>query len=379
MDSSRPDAGQSSGRLAGSRLDSLDGLRAIAVLLVIGYHWDVPGFSTGFFGVDMFFALSGFLITSLLMEEFARTGDLSLRRFWTRRIRRLWPESWLLIAISLTGPFVFGLGRGDRTDLSGITALFQIHNWWKIATESNDSAWTGHLWSLSVEEQFYLVWPVIMFLVARAGRVHWRRAVFCATTVLLTCSLTASLLLREAGVSYLRLYFSSDIRASNILIGCLAAIVLQSHRKPVETMRRVVANRFVAVATVIGVVTLSAHGLGVSTAPVATMVGIAVPTLTTVLVAHLYVARCGFPSRILGKRATAKIGRISYGVYLWHFPIGNYLFIHLGRDFKSTILALAVTLVAAELSTRFGRSVGTWLGRPKVRPRRTASRHPSLT
>ncbi len=164
-------------------LPALDGLRAFSVLAVIGFHAELPYFRGGFLGVEVFFVVSGYLITQLLLEEQRKTGRISLPQFWLRRARRLLPALFVLLlaalALSLTvAPDALSGTRGDCA-----AALFYVSNWWQVIhhhsyfMDVERPPLLLHLWSLSVEEQFYLVWPLWWLCsdaVHRAGCCAWR-------------------------------------------------------------------------------------------------------------------------------------------------------------------------------------------------------------
>ena len=167
------------------RRPALDGVRAVAVAAVVAYHLDA--LQGGFVGVDVFFVMSGYLITTLLMRERSHTGAISLRAFWGRRIRRLWPLAWaVLLAVAAAG--LVGVWDADQQRrLPGQTAasLLNVANWWQLTHGGYTELFVApsplrHFWSLAVEEQFYLAWPLLMagllVLAARRGRARWRAA-----------------------------------------------------------------------------------------------------------------------------------------------------------------------------------------------------------
>jgi peptidoglycan/LPS O-acetylase OafA/YrhL len=171
------------------RLPGLDGLRAIAVLAVVLYHLDVSWMPGGFLGVDVFFVLSGFLITTLVVEEIERTGRLGLRDFYLRRARRLLPALLVLLAVlSLLSLLVLPEERAElRRDV--VAALLYVSNWSYVFTEQSYFEAVGrppllqHLWSLAVEEQFYLLWPAVIVVAMVAGRRRVRLVALIAAVV----------------------------------------------------------------------------------------------------------------------------------------------------------------------------------------------------
>src|SRR5918997_1317426 len=218
-------------------MPGLDGLRAIAVLAVVAYHLDFGWAPGGLLGVGVFFTLSGYLITDLLLGTKAATGSLRLGEFWIRRARRLLPALFLMMAVVVAWitlferSFIAGL-RGDV-----IAATFYVSNWWNIAREASYFARFGppppleHLWSLAVEEQFYLIWPWLVWLGLRLTR---KRPVAAGVTLtglalgLSTVSVIAMWVLYQPGVDPTRVYEGTDTRAFGLLIGAALAMVWPS-------------------------------------------------------------------------------------------------------------------------------------------------------
>src|ERR1700748_3312949 len=218
----------------------LDGLRGVAVAAVLLYHGGVSWSGGGFLGVEVFFVLPGFLITSLLVAEWGRSGAIALRAFWARRARRLLPALFALVAAigvyyALAGPTkaIPGL-QGD-----GIATLLYISNWHQVAAGTNYFAATGpvspleHTWSLAIEEQFYLVWPLavlgVLWLGARRSPGDPRRPLVLLLALSLAGALASGLdmaLMFDGGRNLTRVYYGTDTRASGLLIGASVAVGL---------------------------------------------------------------------------------------------------------------------------------------------------------
>src|SRR5262245_55478485 len=218
----------SSNRL--SYITGLDGIRAVAVMAVLFYHADAPWALGGFLGVETFFVLSGFLITSLLLAEWQSTGSIRLGNFWLRRARRLLPAVWLLLAIlpilatSLAQDALLRL----REDIPA--ALLYITNWVYIVREVPYFEAFGrppllqHLWSLAVEEQFYLVWPLILLFLLRTFKNN--RAGFLLTIpVMIVASSVWMAVLYSPDTDPLRVYYGTDTRAAGFLVGAMLASI----------------------------------------------------------------------------------------------------------------------------------------------------------
>ncbi|MEX2625592.1 MAG: acyltransferase, partial [Ilumatobacteraceae bacterium] len=221
----------------------LDGVRAVAVLAVIAYHLGAPWMRGGFLGVDLFMVLSGYLITGVLLLEVERDGGVSLRRFWSRRVRRILPAVLaLLVALALYAWwFATPVERaGLRWD--AIASLTSWANWRFIADGSGYWGQFGppspltHMWSLAVEEQFYLVWPVVVAAVAAmVGAARRRRVLLWVAGVAAAGSAVAMVVLHDpAFVS--RAYLGTDTRVQTLLVGAIGALVLQPgrHRPPLD-------------------------------------------------------------------------------------------------------------------------------------------------
>jgi len=288
---------------------ALDGLRALAVLAVIGLHIGViPG---GYIGVDVFFVLSGFLITSLLLTEHATTGSISLRDFYRRRALRLAPA---LVAYLMVGSLatIAGGTTAQRHDLPLVALSVATYwtNWGEALGAWNTSAVFQHCWSLAIEEQFYLVWPVVLVWLS-ARRVDVRRlAIMLAGGALLVAGWRAVL---SFGSSQDRVYFGTDTRLDPILIGCTIAALAHG-----GILGR--ARRFGAAAVVVGGAVLAGVlAWGHADDDVMIRIGLSVVALSAALIVVGLILCPDQPiARILSTRPFVAVGRISYGLYLWH-------------------------------------------------------------
>ncbi|MEZ5322729.1 MAG: acyltransferase family protein [Microthrixaceae bacterium] len=308
-------------------LPGLDGLRALAVIAVLFYHAHFTRASGGFLGVSVFFTLSGFLITSLLLRERATTGTVSLRRFWSRRFRRLMPASLLCLGgVVLAG--LLGAWDGDqvralRTDVPA--ALGQVINLVYINSGHSYEATTkapsplNHFWSLAIEEQFYLLFPLLVTGVLLAAR--GRRRILAAVLALLT---TASVLVTTslAPHSIDRVYFGLDTRAAELLIGGLAACATVTVLRFTHRAVRVVVH-IVGVAGLVGLVLLA------TTVHYGTRWlypwGLLLCAVCTVSVVLTIAQRGGPLHRLLSWKPLVWCGTISYGLYLFHWPLFAWL------------------------------------------------------
>ncbi|CAB4941753.1 unannotated protein [freshwater metagenome] len=336
----------------------LDGVRALAVLGVLLYHGGVAPFPGGFLGVDVFFVLSGFLITSLLLREFDLTGTIRLVPFWLGRIRRLLPAALLVIVASLLAVALFstndlGALRGDS-----IASALYVNNWHQVFADRSYFEAFGrpsllqHYWSLAVEEQFYLLWPPLLL----AGLL-WLGRRWTAFVVVVAAALSLALmaLLYDPASDPSRVYYGTDTRAMPILIGVALAFVwpamLPGTRSDIRGRTAIDALGLVGLAGVIAAMVSIEDSSGFTYRGGLLLVALA-SALLIAAVAHP-ASRLG---RLMGAAPCVWIGARSYGIYLWHWPI--MAMTRPGQDIsesKALIVALqiAATLVVAELSYRY--------------------------
>lgn len=304
----------------------LDGLRAVAILVVLAYHSGVPGFDRGgFYGQDIFFVLSGFLITGLLLAEHDRMGKVSLAAFWSRRARRLLPAlAVMLIATAAYVRFVAPPGQYLSFKGEALATAFYGSNWWLIGEGSNYFASTGapslltHTWSLAVEEQFYLAWPVAVVLLLRGSRrrgVDGRRAVLVVSAALALASAAWMAVLHQGGASPSRLYYGTDTHSQCLLVGAALAAAW-----PAPAPGRV---RLLALTGLIGAAATAAIVLTVAYSDTFAYDGgfLVLAVAVGALIAGVVGAPGSVPARILASWPAVRIGSISYGMYLWFLPV----------------------------------------------------------
>ncbi|HEX8941439.1 MAG TPA: acyltransferase, partial [Candidatus Limnocylindrales bacterium] len=369
--SARPDPGlpaagtpPTSGRARLGRLSGLDGLRAVAVAAVLLYHADVGLLPGGFLGVDLFFVISGFLITVLLLVEWQATGRLDLPAFWLRRARRLLPALYALLLGVLAFAVLVLPGEVARLRGDAAAALGYITNWYLVVGQQSYFDAIGrpsplrHLWSLAVEEQFYVGWPILL-----AGLLALRRPrlAFAATVGLaaLSGAWMAVLFVPDADPS--RAYYGTDTRLAGLLIGAALAFLWSCRREDggQEGDGRPPWDRRSAALDGLGLVALAvvvaAFALADDAAPLLYRGGFSAFAVAGAVLIATVTRPASRLGRLLGVRPLRWLGERSYAIYLWHWPV--FVLTRPGLDVPLDPLAdlvprLALTLVLADVSYR---------------------------
>jgi peptidoglycan/LPS O-acetylase OafA/YrhL len=297
---------------------SLDGLRSVAVYLVLLFHAGLPALVGGFVGVDLFFVLSGFLVTSVILSEIDTTGGLSVGAFYARRVRRLLPAA-VVVVVATALVFLTVASVVRRLPLVGDarSALLYYSNWHFLGQSSDyfatdvDKSPYLHFWSLSIEEQFYFVFPLLLVLVIKKVRVHRHRALVGILSTLMVLSVAAQLYWAQVDVNHA--YYGTDARLYQLLAGALAALVLRTLH---ERLTRRAAGA-TALAGLGGLVVV-ASGL-VAWSP--SVRGLLAAVASVVAIVGLMGDERSVPARLLSRPLPVFLGKISYGTYLWHWPV----------------------------------------------------------
>ena len=311
-------------------LPSIDSLRAIAVIAVIIYHIDANYLPGGFLGVDLFFVLSGYLISSLIIKEYKSTGTVNLYNFYVRRARRLLPAVYFMITVVL---IIITLFNGVLLKKSYLDALFGYiysSNWWYIFHKLDyfDSFGSQspfkHLWSLAIEEQFYMFFPLIFLIFNRKsksnnGNSKLNKNFIYVVLSLILVSLIAHILLFDIN-NINRIYFGTDTRAFSLLVGVGGAILYPMDRLSERTTKK--DNMIYSIVSLVSILVLI--GIMINTSEYNTWLyrgGFLLVAIIGLIIIISSGRQYTFMSKLLSFKPFVFIGKISYSLYLWHFPI----------------------------------------------------------
>lgn len=367
-------------------ITGLDGIRAIAVIMVLAYHLKLALFKSGFLGVTVFFVLSGYLITGILISEVEEEGTIDLKNFWLRRIRRLVPAVMSMAVViifvsAVVNRIIFTKGCKDF-----LASVLGFNNWWQIFNKVSYFEAAGvpspftHCWSLAIETQFYLIYPLILLGIYKLvksreeGRAK-RGLLFAGVTLLLALiSVILMIVLFDPQQDASRVYYGTDTRAFSLLFGALLAILWEYRMVP----RRLSASVNMVLGSVSFVVllvmTIAINGSSNFWYRGGQFVG----TILTVLVIYTVSGRKTWLSRFLSNPVLKWIGDRSYSIYLWHYPIILLISKGIKASWWITLIEIVLSVVLAELSYRFIETpirhgiIGEYLNILRSRPK---SRH----
>ena len=342
-------------------ITGLDGIRAIAVIMVLAYHLKLALFKSGFLGVTVFFVLSGYLITGILISEVEEEGTIDLKNFWLRRIRRLVPAVMSMAVViifvsAVVNRIIFTKGCKDF-----LASVLGFNNWWQIFNKISYFEAAGvpspftHCWSLAIETQFYLIYPLILLgiykLVKSRGEGRANRGLlFAGVTLLLALiSVILMIVLFDPQQDASRVYYGTDTRAFSLLFGALLAILWEYQMVP----RRLSASVNMVLGSVsfavLLVMTIAINGSSNFWYRGGQFVG----TILTVLVIYTVSGRKTWLSRFLSNPVLKWIGDRSYSIYLWHYPIILLISKGIKASWWITLIEIVLSVVLAELSYRF--------------------------
>ena len=357
---------------------SLDGIRAFSVIAVMLYHANIAWLPGGFLGVEVFFVVSGFLITSLLIEERESTQHIDLKQFWIRRARRLLPAFFVMVCATAVCVAFYATDSAPDFRRDVLPSLGYFSNWWQIFAvdipyfAASSLPVLRHLWSLAVEEQWYLIWPLLFTFIFGA---KWMRSKISGV-LLVACSgavmvATALRFVQDDETRTNFLYLSTLTRSSGLLLGAAVAMLWRPWRKtsPSSWWRSSVADALaLASIAVIGVLMATVH---VADARLY-QGGLAATTIASAVVVAVVMRPNGvFVKGFFSQDFFVEVGRRSYGLYLWHWPI--FVITHARDSGNRLAVALALTVIInefvyqyVEIPTRQGALGNWWRNRPQL-------------
>ncbi|RHN15153.1 acyltransferase family protein [Dorea formicigenerans] len=342
-------------------ITGLDGIRAIAVIMVLAYHLKLALFKSGFFGVTVFFVLSGYLITGILISEVEEEGTIDLKNFWLRRIRRLVPAVMSMAVViifvsAVVNRIIFTKGCKDF-----LASVLGFNNWWQIFNKVSYFEAAGvpspftHCWSLAIETQFYLIYPLILLGIYKLAKSRGegrakRGLLFAGVTLLLALiSVILMIVLFDPQQDASRVYYGTDTRAFSLLFGALLAILWEYRMVP----RRLSASVNMVLGSVsfavLLVMTIAINGSSNFWYRGGQFFG----TILTVLMVYAVSGRKTWLSRFLSNPVLKWIGDRSYSIYLWHYPIILLISKGIKASWWITLIEIVLSVVLAELSYRF--------------------------
>ena len=342
-------------------ITGLDGIRAIAVIMVLAYHLKLALFKSGFLGVTVFFVLSGYLITGILISEVEEEGTIDLKNFWLRRIRRLVPAVMSMAVViifvsAVVNRIIFTKGCKDF-----LASVLGFNNWWQIFNKVSYFEAAGvpspftHCWSLAIETQFYLIYPLFLLgiykLAKSRGEGRAKRGLLFAGVTLLLALISVILMIAlfNPQQDASRVYYRTDTRAFSLLFGALLAILWEYRMVP----RRLSASVNMVLGSVsfavLLVMTIAINGSSNFWYRGGQFFG----TILTVLMVYAVSGRKTWLSRFLSNPVLKWIGDRSYSIYLWHYPIILLISKGIKASWWITLIEIVLSVVLAELSYRF--------------------------
>ncbi len=341
-------------------IPSLDGVRGIAVLLVFCFHAGLifpffkAHFQGGFLGVDVFFVLSGFLITSILLQEFDRTEKINFKKFYLRRFLRLMPAFWLFLAVMFCFSrqlFAESLAEQIYSNNTFIYALLYLTNWQRALNGSDIAGLLGHTWSLATEEQFYLLWAGLLFLMLT--RLKRNSVIFVTAT--LVCATAVFRAFRWHGLDSVDyLYNAFDSRMDSLLIGCFVSQIVSWKMLPKSFLNSRAFNFLAVFSLLIAVAIIFNLPESYNSAFLYlggfTIFSLAIGIIIAWLANDSKNLSRNYLRKFLEKKSVVWIGKTSYGFYLWHTAAISFVFPIFGKPLVRLLAALILSLSLTAIS-----------------------------
>lgn len=339
-------------------MPGLDGLRAIAVIAIIIYHLNKQWLTGGFLGVDTFFVISGYLITSLLLKEFEETGRIDLKQFWLRRLKRLVPAMLVLVGVVSMMTLILKPDQIVNIKHDAFAAIFYVSNWWYIITDVNYFEQFAfmplkHLWSLAIEEQFYIVFPVILSILLFTVKKY--RNVSLIFLVVSLISLLCMVLISQPHMEHSRVYFGTDTRLQTLLLGVLLAFIWPPFKlkvNPPKPLKHTIDC--VGIVASLGIIALFIFVD--DTSDWIYNGGFYLISVLTLFVILSVVHPTAYFAKMVGNPVLVFIGKRSYSLYLWHFPVISFIHsYYVAGQIPAYVylIDIVITCIFAELSYRY--------------------------
>ncbi len=340
-------------------MPGLDGLRALAVFAVIAYHLGVTWTPGGLLGVNLFFVLSGYLITSILYKQLESEGSIDLKDFWLRRAKRLLPALFLMLISVMLWALVFAPDRLTQLRQEALAAALYSGNWYFIFRQVSyfesfgPPSPLGHLWSLAIEEQFYLLWPLILSLVYRL--IPRRKWIISIMVFLALISAGTMALIYIPGTDPSRVYYGTDTRAFALLAGAIAAMILPCGNMSLKidgSKRKALAltGSMSLIITLWMIFRINQYQVFLYQG------GLFIFSVAAAFLVAALAHPAGFLGRIFSIRPLRLLGKWSYGIYLWHYPVivlSSSLVDTDGPDILHSVFQIAVSILLAVISYYF--------------------------
>ncbi|WP_162461663.1 acyltransferase [Mycolicibacterium sp. CBMA 234] len=327
----------------------LDGLRGTATICVLAAHLDFAWCPGAFLYMDMFFVMSAYLITSLLLKQWTKTGSIGFRAFYRRRVLRLFPANYAVVLVFVVVAYLILYDFRGQLRQAAVAATYTSN--WTRAFEVPMPEYLGHTWSLAVEEQFYLVWPVVLAVLLKAIGLRFRLVALLVLVALGFASWRSWSTFHGASVA--RLFNGTDMRGDALLIGCALGVAMAipavRHSTALQSTAKLLAVPSLA-ALVVGGFTMDQQNRAMYAG-----VALVFTLASTCLITALILPEPTIPHYIFRSPPLVFLGRICYGLYIWHYPIYMVIRFRFGVDdpLLLGLLGVPLTFVAALLSWRF--------------------------